>query len=70
MFHGGVTCGIKSAHLSLLEMGHYGHKETLGRKKAPSIEGALEIKQFEKNTTLAVAFVYWFFKYRQEWVDT
>ena len=53
-----------------LEMGHYGHKETLGRKKAPSIEGALEIKQFQKNTTLAVAFVYWLFKYRQEWVDT
>jgi len=51
-------------------MGHYGHKEALGRKKAPSIEGALEIKQFQKNTTLAVAFVYWLFKYRPEWVDT
>ena len=42
----------------LLEMGHYGHKKALGRKKAPPIEGALEIKQFQKNTTLAVAFVY------------
>ena len=53
----------------LLEMGHYGHKKALGRKKAPSIEGALEIKQFQKNTTLAVAFVYWLFKCRLEWVD-
>ena len=54
----------------LLAMGHYGHKETLSRKKVPSTEGALEIKQFQKITTLAVAFVYWLFKYRPEWVDT
>ena len=54
----------------LMEMGHYGHKETLGRKKAPSIERALEIKQFQKNTILTIAFVYWLLKYRLEWVDT
>jgi len=37
-------------------MGHYGHKETLGRKKAPSIEGALEIKQFQKDATFNYSF--------------
>tara|TARA_B110001452_G_scaffold17098_1_gene13888 strand:+ start:8596 stop:8781 length:186 start_codon:yes stop_codon:yes gene_type:complete len=40
----------------LLAMGYYGHKETLSRKKVPSTEGALEIKQFQKNTLLNYSF--------------